>query len=221
MIKLHAPFVKKILFGVFVLSLIVPLKADTLLHLRCGYYIAASGDVAWHNNIVFKTPHPHGGFNKFFYDIGQGTNVSAGILCKHWRYEIEGSYRKNNLKRVSTQILSERATGFARDFALMGNIYWDVLLPNSWWVIYVGGGAGVTFHRREVAATNTSFGATNNTLWAWQGMAGVSYEIIDHVFLNLGYRLFMTAKPRSSPVVLKANTIVWANNIELGVRIEI
>lgn len=217
MIKLHTLSLKKIIFGAFILCSIMPVQA-TLLHLRTGYYLAAAGDIGWHNNIVFQ-PAP-GVFNKFFYDIGQGASVSAGVLCGHWRLEAEAAYRKNNLKRDSTQFLSEKATGYTRHFALMVNGYWDVLLPNSWWVIYVGGGAGVSFHRRESAATNTSLGITSNTLFAWQGMTGVSYEIIEHVFLSLGYRLFMTAKPRSSPIVIRANTIVLNNNIELGVRIE-
>lgn len=217
MIKLYTSFIKKIFFGVFLLSLIGTAQA-TLLHLRCGYYLAASGDIAWHNNMLFRGHD--GKFKKFFYDIGQGTNVSAGILCKRWRYELEGSYRKNDLKRYSTHVLSEKAAGFARDFALMGNIYWDILLPNSWWVIYVGGGAGVSFHRREVAAKKIPFESTDNNLFAWQAMVGVSYEIIEGAFLNLGYRLFMTAKPRFSQKFKEANTIVWANNIELGTRIE-
>lgn len=215
MIKLPSPFLRKLTLGAVLLCPIL-LPAETLLHLRDNYYIAANADIGWHNNIKFQ---PEGGFAEFAYDAGQGISFSVGRACQHWRMEIEGAYRKSNAKRLSDQFFTEDATGFVRDFALMLNGYWDVYVPCSWWIFYIGGGVGVSFHERQICANLTDLTRASNTLFAWQGMAGFAYEIIDHVFLNLGYRLFMTAKPRSSTE--KADDVVWINNIELGVRIEL
>lgn len=194
---------------------------QTLLHLRNGFYIAAAGDIAWHNNIRFNPAE--GGFSDKSYDIGQGTSFSLGWVCGHRRLEIEGAYRKSNIDRISLQVgpfdVAGDATGFVRDFTLMLNGYWDVHVPNSWWIFYIGGGVGVTFHEREDCSNFTPLATASNTLFAWQGMSGFAYEIIDHVYLNLGYRLVMTAKPRSS--FEHAADIVLINNIELGVRVEL
>lgn len=216
MIKLHPHFLKKLMLGTVLLCPLLS-TAETLLHLRSDYYIAAAGDIAWHNDIRFN--FEEGQFREFVYDVGQGTSFSIGKICRNWRLEIEGAYRKSNLERINSAVFGEEATGFVRDFALMLNGYWDVYVPCSWWIFYIGGGLGVSFQERQACSSNSDLAKASNTLFAWQGMSGFAYEIIEHVYLNLGYRLFMTAKPRSS--FEHANDIVLINNIELGVRIEL
>lgn len=211
---------KKLVFGALFIGSALSANA-TLLHLRSGYYIAAAGDIAWHNNIEFRAEE---GFTKLHYDIGQGTSVSLGVLLRHWRLEVEGAYRKTNLDKITTQFLTEDATGFIKDFTLMINGYWDMRIPNCWWIVYVGSGLGVTFQDRKacgdvcVPGTDGNLGKASNTLFAWQGMAGVSYEIIEHAYISLGYRIWMSAKPRSS--IVTAQDIAIIHNIELGARIE-
>lgn len=216
MIKFLTPSLNKLILGVVLICPMLSANGSTLLHLRDAYYLSASGDIGWHNNIRFEA---EGGFSAVAYDIGQGTSIAVGRACGHWRAEIEGAYRKSNAMRIETNILTEDSTGFVRDFSLMLNGYWDVYIPCSWWIFYIGGGVGVSFQEREDCSPNSNLDRASNTLFAWQGMSGFAYEIIDHVYLNLGYRLFMTAKPRSSTE--HADDIVWINNIELGVRIEL
>ncbi len=202
---------------------------QTILELRDSYYIAANADVAWHNDIKFE--FDDNAFSKFSYDVGQGISFSIGKICRNWRLEIEGAYRKSNLNRFISDIDgSLDATGFVRDFSLMLNGYWDTYIPCSWWIFYIGGGFGVTFAERRscagavvdctgIEAQCDGPSTASNTLFAWQGMSGFAYEIVERVFLNLGYRLFMSAKPRSSTE--HANDIVLIHNIEMGVRIEL
>lgn len=226
MIKLPSPLLKRLLISVVLFCPILS-SGQTILEIRDGYYIAAAGDVAWHNNLKFSLDQNR--FNEISYDIGQGTSFSIGKICRNWRLELEGAYRKSNVDRFSTrffleegstfEFFSEAATGFIRDFSLMLNGYWDVYVPCSWWIFYIGGGVGVSFQERQFCASTTDLAIDSNTLLAWQGMTGFAYEIIEHVFLNLGYRIFMTAKPRST--TQKADDIVLINNIEMGVRIEL
>lgn len=224
MIKLPTPSLK--VFKVLILGavLLCPLLSEgkTLLHLRNNWYLAAAGDIAWHNDLKFEADN--GGFTEFKYDIGQGTSVSIGKACGPWRTEFEAAYRKSSLDELTVSpfpgfLVSGPATGDVRDFTLMFNGFWDVYIPNSFWIFYLGGGFGVSFHHREATDSTGLYAEKNNNLWAWQGMSGFSYEIIEHTYLSLGYRLFMTAKPRSPSE--KANHIVWINNIEFGVRIEL
>jgi opacity protein-like surface antigen len=218
MIKLHpSPLKKLIALGLMLCPLVS--SGQTLLHLRNGYYIAAAGDIAWHNPIRFADEDPLVSFVEQDYDVGLGISTAFGMTCSCWRLEFEGAYRKSNVDKIETAISSEDATGFVRDFTLMVNGYWDVYVPCSWWIFYLGGGLGVSFQERQTCSTLSAFEKTSNTLFAWQGMAGFSYEIIEHVFLNAGYRLVMTAKPRDS--TQHADNIVLINNIELGVRIEL
>lgn len=216
MIKLHPPLLAKLLLTAVLICPILSAKAATLLHLRQDYYLAAAGDIAWHNDIKFKFGED---FENRTYDVGQGISVAVGKICGHWRVELEGAYRKSNLKSISSEFLTEDATGYVRDFALMLNGYWDVYVPNIWWIFYIGGGVGVSFAQRKSCGEITPISLESNTLFAWQGMAGFAYEIVEHCFLNLGYRLFMTARPRTS--INHASHIVLINNIELGVRIEL
>lgn len=219
---LFSPLLRKLVVLGLILWPMVLEGQVTILPLRCGYYLAGAGDIAWHNDIKFRGLE--GGMDQFEYDWGQGISLALGKAQSCWRFEFEGAYRKNNLKRISFTspsgaIFSDDATGFVRDFTLMFNGYWDVYIPCSWWIFYIGGGLGVTFHERQSCSTFSDLEKASNTLFAWQGMAGFSYEIIEHVFINAGYRLFMSAKPRSS--FNHAQSIVLNNNIELGVRIEL
>lgn len=191
---------------------------QTILELRDNWYFAAAGDIAWHNNVKFEG---FGGeFAKYDYDIGQGISVSVGKACRCWRMEFEAAYRKSNLDTITSIFLSEDATGFIRDFTLMLNAYWDVYIPNSFWIFYLGGGFGVSFNEKQDASTDTDLKTKSNTIAAWQGMSGISYELRKHVFVSAGYRIFMTSKIRSLSGI-RSNDIVIINNIEIGVRIEL
>lgn len=212
---------KKITLALGLLT-VLPAQADTLLHLRCGWYIAGAGDITWHNNIKFQPPG--GGFTKFRYDTGFGTSASFGVLLRHWRLEVQGLYQKNDLKRLTIQTPrglrhSARTSGNVRQSAIMFNGYWDYLIPNSWWVFYVGAGIGPAFHHREAVDFSGFFAQKNQTTIGWQAMAGFSYEIVDHTFLTLGWRIFSTPKVRSPTE--RSKEIVILNNLELGVRIEL
>lgn len=212
---------KIVLLAIF-LCIGIKLHADTILPLRCGWYIAGSGNIVWHNDIEFKPKE--GGFTKFRYDVGPGMTAAIGVLLREWRIEIEGAYRKNDLRRLSIKTptgikASGRTSGNVRDFAMMLNGYWDILIPNSWWVVYVGGGVGVSCHRREAVDFTGFFAHRDQTLLAWQVMAGVSYEIVEHTFLTAGWRLFSTPKVRSPRE--RSDEIILVNNIEIGVRIEL
>lgn len=213
---------KKIVLVAVFLCIGTQIQADTILPLRCGWYIAGSGNITWHNDIKFKAQE--GGFTKFRYDVGPGINASVGMLLREWRIEVEGVYRKNDLRRLSIETpsglkASGRTSGYVRDFAMMFNGYWDILIPNSWWVVYVGGGVGVSCHRREAVDFTGLFAHKDETLFAWQVMAGVSYEIVEHTFLIAGWRLFSTPKVKSPTE--RSSEIVIVNQIELGVRIEL
>ncbi len=201
---------------------VIPAQADTLLHLRCGWYIAGAGDIGWHNEVKFKPGG--GGLTKFHYDVGYGTSVSVGVLLRHWRLEVQGLYQKNDLKKLNVRtplglIARGRRSGNIRQSAIMFNGYWDVLIPNSWWVVYVGAGVGPGFHHREATDSTGLFAQRNETQLAWQAMAGFSYEIVDHTFLTLGWRIFSTPKVHSSSE--RSEQIIIIQNIEIGVRIEL
>lgn len=213
---------KKITFLTVFLCIGTNMQADTILPLRCGWYIAGAGDIAWHNDLKFKPKE--GGFVKFRYDPGMGVNAAIGMLLREWRLEVEGLYTRNDLRRLSIQTptglkASGRTTGRITDFAMMLNGYWDLRIPNSFWIVYIGAGIGVAAHHREATDFTGLFASRNETKLAWQVKAGASYEIVEHTFLTLGWKLFSTAKLRSPSE--QAEEIVLVNNIEFGVRIEL
>lgn len=222
---LKLPFklcLKKVIIGAIFLCVGAQLKADTILPLRCGWYIAGTGDIVWHNDLKFKPSG--GGFTKFRYDAGIGVSTAIGMLLREWRLEIEGTYMRNDLRRLSIKTPngikeSGRTSGNIRNFAMMLNGYWDIRIPNSFWIVYVGGGIGVACHHREAVDFTGLFVKKDETLFAWQVKAGVSYEIVDHTFLTLGWKLFSTPKLHAHRS--RSDDIILVNCMEFGVRIDL
>lgn len=107
--------------------------------------------------------------------------------------------------------------GFERSIGIMGNLYYDFEF-GSRFVPYVGGGAGVSFNtwKFKVLGFQETY---ESPLFAYQGIAGISYYATPNLSANLEYRYFGTTDGSSTFRGVRIEAGETANHsIMLGVR---
>lgn len=202
------------------------------------WYLGATGSLVWHNDMDYDHASvPANGDSSF--DIGGGFGLSAGYALPSYymRAEAELLYRRNNLDSMDltgaflgATAGSYSASGHTQDLAVMFNLVADIPV-HELFSVYVGGGIGVSFNELELDYVNRTSAETfftglerkqNSTLFAWQVMGGVSYDINDTVALTAGYRLFATSKlSYNKNLGLSKSNIPMYHSIDLGLRFKL
>lgn len=106
------------------------------------------------------------------------------------RTELEGSYRRNNVDKITGPGASGGEGSF-RSFGVMANEYYD-FHNTSAWTPYLGAGVGVAFENAR--RIGNAFAANNtindwDTQFAYQGIAGVDYWATKRSALGLRYNM--------------------------------
>ncbi len=147
-------------------------------------------------------------------DLGFGVAAALGYEVGNFRIEAEYAYRKNDgdIESFNGVAVSGKKADLSFH-AIMVNLLYDFYLTDSvYW--YNGGGAGVSFTN-----VKTQFGSDDDTVFAWQLITGLGFDISNNVSLTFGYRIF---KALDSNYTL-ANTAVktenpFINSLEMGIR---
>lgn len=220
--------------GVMLFS-IAGAHADT----KEGPYVSATGSFVFANDLK-KKEKVFGEDLKKEYELKNsfGGSLAVGYIVDQWRVELEGLYRKNKFNKEKASGSATPANngtfdykGHSRNFALMANVYYDIPLDCNF-SAYVGAGLGVAFNEIKLtqidgidAAYLKKINKTNSTLFAWQLMGGLQYEITENVTAFAGYRLFATGKPSyktfddaGKAVTRKFNKAPFSHSIDLGIR---
>lgn len=175
-------------------------------------YIQTTGSFGWHNKTRAKIAGVELSAKQ---KKGLGGAVAIGYIMEQWRLELEGSHRYNP---------SANKYGIKSNTSLMVNMLCDIPVTDLI-SIYLGAGAGIssvngkTLVVKERDSRIVKFKKKRghlDTVFAWQGMAGLSYAISDNVDLITGYRLFATAKPKVHNIRLSKVPVI--HSVELGLR---
>lgn len=132
------------------------------------------------------------------------------------RLELEFGYRYNEVDRVSDpgRILRETG-GDAEVLSLLVNSYADFRI-NSPLVPYVTAGLGGA----QVTYNDLGIEDNDDTVFAWQIGAGLSYPVFEHLLLDLGYRYFATSDIEFEALDgSEVETEYDSHNVSLGMRI--
>ena len=171
-----------------------------------GPYVSATG------SFVFSEKN----FSRQVRTIGEsashkdsfGGSIAVGHIVDQWRVELEGLYRKRRIKNGEfrdtggNSLTISKFGGHVRDIAAMANVYYDICLNHymSDLKAYLGAGIGMTWTRKwkaggpiEDASKAFQMKGTRRS-FAWQALAGLSYDISENVTAFAGYRLFMHKK---------------------------
>ncbi|WP_437375141.1 OmpA family protein [Inquilinus limosus] len=140
------------------------------------------------------------------FDTAPTGNIYVGYDFGAIRADLEGSFRQNDIGTTKLSYDSFQLNRFVtvpgvdnqkinvkgheRTIGLMANVYYDFEFGSPF-VPYVGGGIGVGFNNWKVKAKDFDIDFEyDSPLFAYQGIAGVSYAITPKLNANLEYRYF-------------------------------
>ncbi|SEH28794.1 OmpA family protein [Magnetospirillum fulvum] len=128
------------------------------------------------------------GSHKASSDIGWLAQGQIGYAFGPWKVEGELSYRDNGVNKYD----GAKAHGSTTALATMANGIYE-FLPESKWHPFVGAGIGIA----NVDAGKVSVGGVDqykgdDWQFAYQGFAGVGYDVSRNVELKAQYRYFAT-----------------------------
>ncbi|MDR0392865.1 MAG: porin family protein [Puniceicoccales bacterium] len=144
------------------------------------------------------------------YKNGSAGVVEFGVSYDAWRLGLEVSYRQAKIKE-STNAVVNRDKDKINALAGMVNVYYDYALTEEV-ALYVGAGLGVT---KLAIHDKTTKVDTAKTVFAWQVVAGLGYDINENWTVEAGYRLFNTAKVKANNQSLKTP---FCHSLEAGLR---
>lgn len=193
---------KKVLFGVFGLagSMFAAENVSTFnpyVAVKGGYSILSKKDGAKYKN-------------------GFAGAAEFGISYDAFRLGLEVSYKQNKIKEVEAEKAAAVA-GMEKDqkvntLAAMINVYYDYALTEEC-SLYAGLGLGVA----KTTVKDKNGIERGKTVFAWQILAGVAYDINENWTVEAGYRLFNTSKIKVGHKDQKVKA-PFASSIELGLR---
>ena len=164
--------------------------------------------------------------NAIKYKNGGMGGVELGISYDAWRLGLELSYRQSKVKSIKGKAPVKEIKFKA--LAGMVNVYYDYALTEEV-SLYLGAGLGVAqcgYNAKGAQLTvagllgnnavNTPKADITKTVFAWQVMACLGYDINENWTVEAGYKLFNTSKIKlGNGYDIKAP---FCHAIELGLR---
>ena len=169
------------------IALLLPVAA----HAEEGFYLGAGVGVSIPGTAEFKDATAT---NNVDLDAGFAGNVFAGYqFDSNWRTEAEFSARLADVNDITGTGAAAPITGDQDVYAVLANAIYGIPTGTKF-TPYVGAGAGVAWVKSQDIATvlGTSVDDTD-TVFAYQGIAGVEYDITNSLKAALDYRYFRTA----------------------------
>lgn len=180
-------FKQLILMGAAALALSPAALADS----NTGWYLGIEGGVNRTSDTEadFVTdailPPDSGPVDLSFEDGWAAFGTAGYAFPGNWRVEAELGYRQNNIDAVTPAFLDGPSSnsGKLKTGSLMGNLIYDIPLAPRF-KASLGAGAGAV--RREF--NDGLLVKDHDTMFAYQGIAGLSYAISQGTELTMNYR---------------------------------
>jgi outer membrane protein OmpA-like peptidoglycan-associated protein len=164
------------------------------------WYVGAKSGVGWLNHDTrLRTISPTGApvRGNAQYDDGYVGMLNGGYAFNNGiDLELEGSMRYNDANHIRGYD-SGFVRGSMRNYAVMGNVYYHIPVPDFGLPIspFIGAGVGMSdytpYHiRSDTMPYPTYVGGPDKWGLAYQAMAGLSYAVMDNVSLSVEYRWF-------------------------------
>jgi len=196
---------------------VAPAMADGWLP-KDGMYGSIKGGAAWVDDHSYSTA---GGTSTVETKLDDGLigTAALGVKSGIMRYELEGIRQESDVKAHTVGGTGIGGGGKTTLSGAMGNVYIDLgehmgLKP------YIGGGAGyarVGFEDYRVGGTTVL--DDKDDVFAYQGMAGVSYDLNPHWALTAEYRYLGTNDAKVTAAGGTATKVSYdSNNVLIGAR---
>jgi OOP family OmpA-OmpF porin len=130
------------------------------------------------------------GGTSFELDDGNALNLAVGYVVPGYRMELEFGRRASDITGLRAGEVSVGASGEVEVLSLMGNLVFDFYLAERL-TAYLGVGAGYAQVKvKGFAASGFSAVNDKDTVFAYQGTAGISYLLGESISLFVQYRHF-------------------------------
>lgn len=160
-----------------------------------SFYVGAFGGATFPVDSNISGPQVPSG-SRASWDTGWLAGGTVGyIIGNGFRVELEGAYRRNSIDRM----YGAGASGRISNITAMGNVIYDIN-TGTFITPYIGIGVGASYAQVRAtpgagAASTTSF-SDHDVVLAYQGIAGVSFQVTPELALGVDYRFFGTMEPR-------------------------
>ncbi len=179
---------------------------------------AAQADFYLGGNFGFGFPSDHKGDNGSMIELDDdiGGSVAFGYNFVPLRIEGEIVFRTSDVRRYEDVDGGvETATGNIQNMGVMVNAIYDLPLAQLY-SPYVGAGfGGSRISAERIRAGGETLLDDSESVFAYQFMAGIQYEIARNAAVRLGYRLFSTRNPTWDDVRFDGSRV---HIVEVGVR---
>ncbi|MGK9165574.1 outer membrane beta-barrel protein [Inquilinus limosus] len=206
------------MYAVGAAALLVAAPAMAQQYQATGLYVGAGAGVNLRQDDDFSVKSAGGIGGKSEYSIGPAGNIYLGYDWGSFRADAEVSLRTNDVDKVKVDGAGTIAkNGHFRTIGIMANGYYDIDFGSPF-VPYIGAGIGVAMLDSEIKGGGAKFNDFN-TQFAYQGIAGVSYNFSPNLAANLEYRYLGNTEPTFSDQGVKLKYDSSNNHtILLGVR---
>lgn len=155
-----------------------------------GGYTYVRDNVYTYNNGIF--------LNEAGYNGGYNAGGRIGFQSNPLRYELEYTYLNASTKHFAADFIRQfEPTGYTSANLFMVNAYYD--FPNMLPAIspFLGVGLGYSYLQTALKTSGpfaNTFLSANDSAFAYQGTAGITYNFADSYAVNLAYRYVATTK---------------------------
>lgn len=124
------------------------------------------------------------------YDIGTALGYQSGPL----RYEGEINYIRAKVRQFRfSNVTALKPDGNTRSLAAMANIFYDFTNADDIIVPFLGAGVGFARVKARLNSQNTPVFSESSLELAYQGMAGVNFNVGENTTITASYRYFTSA----------------------------
>jgi outer membrane protein OmpA-like peptidoglycan-associated protein len=132
---------------------------------------------------------------KVSHDPGFGLLINGGYAFGQFRAEGEFGWRYNGVDKAN----GSDGKGNVQAYDLMANGYYDIKTGTAW-TPYLGLGlGGADVQNNKIRNSSGNLTKDSDVVFAYQGIAGVSYALNDHLALNADYRYLRTLDGEYKP----------------------
>lgn len=185
--------------GLVALSVSAPVQAQWYVGLDAG------------PNFQNSTQVTSGSDNRTEYHIGAGAQAEIGYDFGAPKVEFELGYRENRIVKIGKTGSSDASGTLAATTAMINGV-WG-FLPESSWHPFIGAGIGGAYLQASDAARNgiLAYGA-HDIQFAYQGFAGVGYDITPQWGAKLQYKYLGTTDYTATATDAGSGTASYGNH---------
>ena len=199
----------RMLTAVAVIALAVPAAARA----EEGFYLGGGLGLS---SAVNSTYEDAVNSNKIKLDDGFAGLISGGYqFASNWRAEAEFASRRNAVDNITGTGAAAPVTGASAVYSLMGNAIYGIPTGTKF-TPYIGAGIGAARVKADnVGTTLASNVNDSDTVFAYQGIAGLEYDVTQNWKAGVDYRYFRTADTKFTSAALTDVSGDYANHTVL------